>query len=545
MLMVRTQGCSASGARIRSLAVTAVTAAMLATTLAAPAGAQTGATCDGQAATIVGTGGDDTIIGTAGNDVIVGLGGNDSIDGLDGDDVICGDEGNDIIRGGMGADRLLGGPGNDIMRGQQSTDFLDGGDGNDTLRGNNGADTITGRNGNDTLLGGKGQDVIRGGNGIDEIGGGGHDDTIFGGAGDDEIRGGNGSDVINTGGGDDDVRGGRGNDEIFTDGSTLDIIDGGVGSDFIDGVAEELFRAVPVPPINGNSFFYEDFGGETFTGEIYGLVDVGVSQFGPEEEGTCYLVVGEIRPETIDGPVSSGFDTPDIGLIVGGQYIADSVSCERAAVDRLGYSWILDAEATVGTDIPFFAEVFVPEGQGAITDVIVGNPVFLDDSVTAISPAVLSEIPTPTGLGAGPLPGGPEVGPNATFEYVDRPGDATWIGQISSVVSAPVGRFVDEPGRCFLVLGTLTPTVVEGLVSNGFTTPQISALVDGRNIDDGTECDTSAVEAQGFGWILDAEVTVATPYQFYAEIFVPEAFSGDPTRILVGRASEDASVFVN
>ena len=74
-------------------------------------------TCDGKAATIVGTNGADNLRGTSGRDVIVGLGGNDEIDGLGGNDVICGNAGNDEIDGGRGNDWLHGGAGHDEIDG--------------------------------------------------------------------------------------------------------------------------------------------------------------------------------------------------------------------------------------------------------------------------------------------------------------------------------------------------------------------------------------------------------------------------------------------
>ena len=67
-------------------------------------------TCQGVAATIVGTINNDVINGTAGNDVIVAGNGNDTINGLAGNDRICGDVGNDIVIAGSGADAVFGGP---------------------------------------------------------------------------------------------------------------------------------------------------------------------------------------------------------------------------------------------------------------------------------------------------------------------------------------------------------------------------------------------------------------------------------------------------
>lgn len=73
-----------------------------------PASAAAG-TCDGRAATHLGTPGDDVLTGTDGDDVMVGLGGDDTISGFLGNDVICGDEGTDRLAGFAGDDRIFGG----------------------------------------------------------------------------------------------------------------------------------------------------------------------------------------------------------------------------------------------------------------------------------------------------------------------------------------------------------------------------------------------------------------------------------------------------
>jgi len=83
-------------------------------------------TCNGMAATIVGTEMDDDINGTSGADVIVGLGGNDRIDGKGGDDIICGDDGDDDLFGGAGDDQIFGDDGNDILEGGPGNDSCDG-----------------------------------------------------------------------------------------------------------------------------------------------------------------------------------------------------------------------------------------------------------------------------------------------------------------------------------------------------------------------------------------------------------------------------------
>lgn len=156
-------------------------------------------TCDGQAATIVGTDGDDVIPGTPGNDVIVGLKGNDTINGDLGDDLICGGKGNDVLSGHGGNDRLFGQQGADVLDGgvggccdrpaNEGNDFLSGGQGRDILHtadflstaselhGNQGNDQLNvwaggsafGGNGNDTLFQFAGDALLNGGNGKDDI----------------------------------------------------------------------------------------------------------------------------------------------------------------------------------------------------------------------------------------------------------------------------------------------------------------------------------------------------------------------------------------
>ena len=81
-----------------------------------------GLTCDGRAATIVGTAGPDRLVGTPGPDVIVAGGGDDLVVGMGGDDVICGGAGNDSLQGGEGNDRLFGQGGTDQCVGGPGVD---------------------------------------------------------------------------------------------------------------------------------------------------------------------------------------------------------------------------------------------------------------------------------------------------------------------------------------------------------------------------------------------------------------------------------------
>lgn len=73
--------------------------------------------CNGFAATIAGTLGNDAIPGTVGPDVIHGLNGDDFIRRGAGDDIICGGNGSDQPMGASGNDTLVGGNGNDTLEG--------------------------------------------------------------------------------------------------------------------------------------------------------------------------------------------------------------------------------------------------------------------------------------------------------------------------------------------------------------------------------------------------------------------------------------------
>jgi hypothetical protein len=132
--------------------------AVLSTSLVwlSPVGGQETPTCDGLAATILGTEGDDVLMGTKGPDIMVGLGGNDVLRGLGGNDVMCGDNGRDRLFGGTGNDMLNGGKKNDILKGDQGRDLLFGNQGNDRLFGGGGGDHLEGGSGTRDKLFGKG-----------------------------------------------------------------------------------------------------------------------------------------------------------------------------------------------------------------------------------------------------------------------------------------------------------------------------------------------------------------------------------------------------
>lgn len=239
-----------------------VLAGLLSWPLAVSTPASAAETCDGQAATIVGTESDDTLEGTDGPDVVVALGGNDKLLGLGGADVLCGGEGRDVLDGGTGDDRMFGeldgivpgrgmedltdgdvllaGPGDDHLDGgldqrapvyqrdlldfrQQGPTVLDLLEGTATGAG---ADTVA--PGRYRVLGSKYDDVLRGSDHRDILHALGGDDLVVGRAGPDILTG----ESRGSGGGHDVVLGGRGRDDLRAYAGP-DVLEGGEGADKI------------------------------------------------------------------------------------------------------------------------------------------------------------------------------------------------------------------------------------------------------------------------------------------------------------------------
>jgi Ca2+-binding RTX toxin-like protein len=215
----------------------------------------------------------DILIGGAGNDTINGGLGWDFIQGNGGADTISGGAGNDIISGGDGADVLYGDDSQplaplptsaqsdaaaasaakamDASRrtwfggSLQTTTFT-----NDQIYGGGGADTIAGGAGDDKLYGGAGDDRINGDAGNDLLVGGAGADTLYGGAGFDAASYEDATAAVTvdlaatavygtSSEGDklysiEDLLGGTFNDALYGD-AYANVLDGGMGSDFIDG----------------------------------------------------------------------------------------------------------------------------------------------------------------------------------------------------------------------------------------------------------------------------------------------------------------------
>jgi Ca2+-binding RTX toxin-like protein len=214
------------------------------------------ATCHGETATIVGTGGRDWLVGTPKRDVIVGLGRGDLIEADAGEDIICGGRGFDRIEAEDGDDIIRGGRGNDSITAGRGTDRITAGAGHDRANGEHGWDRFADGFGDDTYYGGRGWDsffatsMIRYGNGDPPLLLSGGADSYLGGWGMDSFdnrqddtsievnleEGWARGDVIgeDTLGGVESFIAGKGNDLLIGN-ATSNVLDGGDGDDHIEG----------------------------------------------------------------------------------------------------------------------------------------------------------------------------------------------------------------------------------------------------------------------------------------------------------------------
>jgi len=278
-------------------------------------------------------------------------------------------------------------------------------------------------------------------------------------------------------------------------------------------------------PIEGARFTYEEsFGDTTWEGTLYGIVDVDTNQFN-DEEGRCILVIGTIIPTNIDGgTITNGFDTPEFGAIDDDGIAIDSsvADCDTEAAEAAGYDWINEATVTAGTPFAFYDEVFFPgEPEAGIQAIQAGGE---PQNSTYYQPTEIGQFPRPQlddSNSRRPPRGDPIEG--AAFTYEEDFNNAVWDGRLFGLIETPASDFIEAPGRCFVVLGVLTPTATEeGNVSDGFDTPDIGAVSRGRyRRSEVNSCDTDAAEAAGFQWILNADVELGTPYPFFAELWVP------------------------
>ncbi len=264
--------------------------------------------CQGQAATIIGTSGLDILPTTPANDVVVGGNSDDTVQASAGNDTICGDQGPlDKIDyatapgGGPAVVDLAAGTatlpgksdsisGTEQVFGTAAGDTLLGTDGNGEMRGNGGNDILNGRGGQDAITGGAddggiGDQIVfdnAPGNvtvdltntagfqntgtgsglkaitGVEGIRGGPFNDQLTGDGVANRIDGAAGADTVHAGGGGDTVIGGAGGDSLFGEAGDdlmqaldgeIDNVDCGDGTEAPDVDATDVLVACEPPAV--------------------------------------------------------------------------------------------------------------------------------------------------------------------------------------------------------------------------------------------------------------------------------------------------------
>ncbi len=307
---------------------------------------------------------------------------------------------------------------------------------------------------------------------------------------------------------------------------------------------------LPLGDPSASAFTWEGTVGSGDIVDVYlaALVELPISEY-EDRDGSCSAVVGSFTPVTVsEGLVISAFRAPALYGAVNGTVAETGFgSCDTSGLESAGYAWTYDLASTVGTTFLFYEPFFV-EGAGATLDAVVVGDVYFDDDLAFFAPTTSPSLPTiPTQMGASIADGrslAPVGDPSlSTFTFASEysPDDA-WSGTIAGLVELPLSSFAEMEGRCFALLGTLVPTAIaEGDVSSPYTTPDLAVIGDGHELEDGyMECDDTVLEPVGYGYYLDAEVALNTPYPFWASFFVP-ATGAEPRleAIVVGSSTTD------
>lgn len=301
-----------------------------------------------------------------------------------------------------------------------------------------------------------------------------------------------------------------------------------------------------VEPLAGAQFSYNGrFDDTTWDVSLFGVLEGEKDSF-VDEAGSCLVLVGTLTPTQIDsGQLSEGFDTPDFVTVAAGVQIEDESDCETDAIELAGYGRLWDAEVTLGTVFPFYVDFFVPEGATA-ESIIAGDPTeddgarfFAVDMIAALPPADRS-------ASLGTLPEGMTPLTGSAFTFTDSFSETAWEATIDGLVPTTVDSFADVPGRCFAVVGVITPTAIgeDAAVTDGFDTPDIGLIAGGQAMPwNSFFCEDDLLQANGYQDLTDAEVPVGTAYPYFVQFFVPGDESVPLDSVFVGDSGDDGALY--
>lgn len=292
-----------------------------------------------------------------------------------------------------------------------------------------------------------------------------------------------------------------------------------------------------------SSFRYDDSFGSVWNGTVVGVVETPL-YWGDDDGERCFVVLGTLTPERVNGLVSESWSTPYFTLFADGDEAElGNLPCDTESLAELGYRPLFDANATVGTEVAFYAEFSLPAAVGVPQAVAVGQGfsewLFFDATLLAEPPPV-----RPGPVGALPVePLAVAAGTPGPFRHTnDYTGDR-WSGAVLGLVEVPVDESGGIGGRCYVVVGTLTADAVgSGLTTSPYGAPPIGLIAGGRLVDDYYGCSTEAVEAAGYEWFNDTEVTAGTSVAVYATLLVLEPPPVEVQAIVIGDPWGDGPV---
>ncbi len=196
----------------------------------------------------------------------------------------------------------------------------------------------------------------------------------------------------------------------------------------------------------------------------------------------------------------------------------------------------------IGADEPLEVPANDYASPSAASDALCEDPtreVATTEPTASTVPATAPPTTEPPNDGLGTLDNPLPVGSEVTF--VEEFGTDEWIVTVDSVVKLVNADYVDESdpiyfGECWAILGTATPVVIEdGLTSAAFTIPEMDVLTDlAQSVDnDAPGCESSDLQAEGYGELYDATVPVGSTFFFFSPFRITEALGTSPEFVVV------------
>jgi len=131
----------------------------------------------------------------------------------------------------------------------------------------------------------------------------------------------------------------------------------------------------------------------------------------------------------------------------------------------------------------------------------------------------------------------------SAFSYTSELSDpaTVWEGRLLGLVETDTSQWNDATGRCFVLLGVMTPTAGPPTEDANPSYLFLSAdLGEDTVFDRPNDCDTEAILAKGYGPKLNGQVPIGTTWPFFTEFFVPGDSTAPIDSVTVGIKPNEA-----